>query len=64
MTVKVKPLKPEQYEGELLCPCCGVTADGRYFEDCTHPLVTHRESCERYRYAYDLCSACDAGERT
>lgn len=58
---KVGALRPEQYNGELLCPCCGITEDGRFFQDCTHPLVTHFESCERYEYAIDLCPRCTDG---
>lgn len=54
--------EPEEYEGQLLCPCCGNDGTGQRFRTCEHPLTTHWMSCERYRYADDLCAECKHAE--
>ncbi|MCM3521761.1 hypothetical protein [Curtobacterium sp. P97] len=58
-------LPPDQYEGQQLCPRCGDDGTGHRYQICAEeqPLgfrPTHAESCERYRYANELCSACES----
>lgn len=54
-------LSPDQYEGEDLCPRCGVGAEtGAYYAICVDGYACS-ESCAKYRYQ-DLCAPCEIAE--
>lgn len=54
---------PADYSGELLCDRCGVDPNGQYWPICVNKrpdgsLWSHKETCEKYEYAGDLCTPC------
>jgi hypothetical protein len=50
---------PEDYDGEELCPRCGMgLTTGRFYVDCTVEGWSHGASCSRYRTSIDLCPTC------
>ena len=60
----IKDLPPSQYEGQPLCPRCGVDSEGRTFVrhgDVASDGKTYRcnDSCVRYHHSDELCSDCE-----
>lgn len=56
-------LRPDQYDGQTLCPCCGDDGTGTRYQICAElePLgyyPAHDASCARYQYG-ELCSTCE-----
>lgn len=56
--------EPHEYDGALKCPRCGITTNGHRYPICASidpdygKRYTHEQTCERYRYAVDVCTEC------